>query len=136
MATIERFEDLEIWQKAREIVNKLYVFSDREPFSRDFALRDQMRRAAISILSNIAEGFESSTQKSFINYLGPAKASAGELRAQLYIALDRKYLSATDFDRLNQALVTCSNQIQGLIRYLESRPNARRVREEGFNYDL
>ena len=136
MGTVERFEDLEIWQNAREITNRLYDLSDRDPFSRDFALRDQMRRAAISILSNIAEGFEKQTQQTFIRYLSGAKASSGELRAQLYIALDRNYILQEEFDTIKHTLIICSRQIQSLIRYLDSQPNARRVKENGAYYEI
>lgn len=83
MASFKSFEEMEIWNKAREITNTVYDLSESGRFASDFALRDQMRRAAISILSNIAEGFESQTQQTFIRYLAYAKASAGELRAQL-----------------------------------------------------
>jgi four helix bundle protein len=81
MTTAKRFEDLEVWQKAKELTNLIYRVSLSGAFSRDFGLRDQMRRAAVSIMSNIAEGFESQTQVLFIQYLGRAKGSAGELRA-------------------------------------------------------
>jgi four helix bundle protein len=93
MATIERFEDLDVWKRARSLANLIYDFTDGELFKRDFVLRDQIRRAVVSIMSNIAEGFESRTQVMFIKYLGRAKASAGEARAQLYLALDRKYIT-------------------------------------------
>jgi four helix bundle protein len=110
--------------------------TDGEFFKRDFVLRDQIRRAAVSVMSNIAEGFESKTQNMFIEYLGRAKASAGELRAQLYLALDRKYLAQENFEEaINEAQI-CSRQIVSLSRYLETKPNLRRVREEGASYDV
>ena len=84
MATAKRFEDLEVWQKAKELTNSIYRISSSGAFARDFGLRDQMRRASVSIMSNIAEGFESQTQALFIQYLGHAKGSAGELRSTLY----------------------------------------------------
>jgi four helix bundle protein len=136
MASVESFENLEIWEQARAITNKVYDLSETGRFSRDFGLRDQMRRAALSVMSNIAEGFESPTQKSFINYLGHAKASAGELRSQIYVAVDRKYLSEEEFQELKQELSQCSRRIVGLIRYLDSKPNSRRVREDGAFYEL
>jgi four helix bundle protein len=77
----ERFEDLRVWQTARELTNRIYAVTNRDPFSDDWALRDQIRRAAISVVSNIAEGFESRTREQFIDFLGRAKASAGEIRA-------------------------------------------------------
>lgn len=97
MATAKRFEDLEVWQRAKELTNLIYKYSSENAFSRDFGLRDQMRRASVSILSNIAEGFESQTQSMFIQYLGRAKGSAGEVRAQLYIARDQGYLTEEEF---------------------------------------
>jgi four helix bundle protein len=100
MSTITRFEEIEAWQAARELTRRIYVITNEGAFSRDFGLRDQMRRASVSIMSNIAEGFESRTQAMFVEFLGRAKASAGELRAQTYIALDAGYLDQKEFDEL------------------------------------
>lgn len=86
MTTAKRFEELKVWQKAKELTNLIYQLSSSGSFARDFGLKDQMRRAAVSVMSNIAEGFESQTQALFIQFLGRAKGSVGELRAQLYIA--------------------------------------------------
>jgi four helix bundle protein len=85
----ERFEELDVWQRARELTRSVYDLSDQGAFARDFGLRDQMRRAAVSIMSNFAEGFESRTQPLLVDSLGRARGSAGGLRAQLYVALDR-----------------------------------------------
>ena len=82
MSTIRRFEEIEAWQTARELTREIYSLSNRGGFSKDFGLRDQMRRAAVSVMSNIAEGFESRTTALFVEFLGRAKGSAGELRAQ------------------------------------------------------
>lgn len=89
MATFRQFEDILAWQKARELVARIYQVSLAGDFSRDFAMRDQMRRASLSIPSNIAEGFERGGRKEFILFLGHAKGSCGELRSQLYRALDQ-----------------------------------------------
>jgi four helix bundle protein len=97
MATISRFEEIEAWQLARELTNLVYGFTGQEKFSRDFGLKDQIRRAAVSAMSNIAEGFESQTQAQFIRYLGIAKASAAEVRSQLYVALDQQYITQDEF---------------------------------------
>jgi len=94
MPTITRFEDIEAWQAARELTKLIYVFTDELKFARDFGLKDQIRRASVSIMSNIAEGFESQTQAQFIRYIGIAKASAGEVRSQLYISRDLNYVTA------------------------------------------
>jgi four helix bundle protein len=101
-----------------------------------FWAADQMRRAAVSIMSNIAEGFESHTQQFFVDFLGRARGSAGELRAQLYVALDRDYLTQDQFVAALRQAETCSRQIARLIHYLETQPNTRRVRESDIVYDL
>jgi len=136
MTTAKRFEDLEVWQNARELTNLVYGFSSAGEFARDFGLRDQMRRAAVSIMSNIAEGFESQTQVLFIQFLGRAKGSAGEVRAQLYIDKDQSYLSEEQFNSaLSQAEIS-SKQLTRFIQYLQTQPNTRRVREDGEIYDV
>jgi len=136
MTTAKRFEDLEVWQKAKELTNMIYSQSSSGTFSHDFVLRDQMRRASVSIMSNIVEGFESQTQIMFIQYLGRAKGSAGEVRAQLYIAQDQGYLSDEEFGTVFSLVEVCSRQLARFIQYLETQPNARRVREEGATYDV
>ncbi len=136
MTTAKRFEELEVWQRSKELTNLIYKCSSDGAFARDFGLRDQMRRAAVSIMSNIAEGFESQTQSMFIQYLGRAKGSAGEVRAQLYIAKDQGYISGDDFNSLFSIAEICSKQLARFIQYLESQPNARRVKEDGVAYDV
>lgn len=93
MATITRFEELDAWQTGRNLSNLVYDLSDEEPFASDFGLRDQIRRATVSAMSNIAEGFNSRTQKVFIDRLGCARDSAAEVQSQLYLARDRDYIS-------------------------------------------
>ena len=136
MTTAKRFEDLEVWQRAKDLTNLIYEYSTDGSFSRDFGLRDQMRRASVSIMSNIAEGFESQTQAMFIKYLGYAKGSAGELRAQLYIARDQGYITEEDFNIMFSTAEICSRQLTRFIQYLESQPNTRRVREDGETYNV
>lgn len=136
MTTAKRFEDLEVWQRAKDLTNLIYKYSTDGTFARDFGLRDQMRRAAVSIMSNIAEGFESQTQAQFIKYLGLAKGSAGELRAQLYIARDQGYISEENFSELFLLAEICSKQLARFIQYLETQPNARRMREDGAEYNV
>lgn len=136
MATITRFEDIEAWQTARTLTQTVYAFSGQGAFARDFGLRDQMCRAAVSIMSNIAEGFESRTQAMFIEYLGRARASAGELRAQTYVALDVGYINQAQFEHLRDLAEKCSRQIARFIQYLETRPNSLRLREEGVEYHV
>ena len=136
MATIERFEELDSWKTGRELSNLIYDFSDDEPFAGDFGLRDQIRRAAVSVMSNIAEGFNSRTQNVFIDLLGRARASAAEVQSQLYLARDRNYVSDAEFDEAYNLADTASRQIYGLIRYLRSRPNASRVKEGQVRYEI
>ena len=136
MTTAKRFEELEVWQKAKELTNLIYKYSSDGAFARDFGLRDQTRRASVSIMSNIAEGFESQTQALFIKYLAYAKGTAGELRAQLYIANEQKYLTDEQFSMAYSLAEICSKQLARFIQYLESQPNARRVREDGTSYDV
>lgn len=136
MATAKRFEELEVWQRAKELTNLIYKYSSDNAFFRDFGLRDQIRRASVSIMSNIAEGFESQTQSIFIQYLGRAKGSAGEVRAQLYIAHEQGYLTNDEFDAVKSLAEICSKQLAKFIQYLESQPNARRMREDGATYDV
>jgi len=136
MTTAKRFEDLEVWQRAKDLTNLIYKYSTDGTFARDFGLRDQMRRAAVSIMSNIAEGFESQTQAQFIKYLGLAKGSAGELRAQLCIARGQGYISEENFSELFLLAEICSKQLARFIQYLETQPNARRMREDGAEYNV
>ena len=126
MTGVRKFEDLEAWTSAREFTNMIYGVTRQGPFARDFGLRDQIRRSSISILSNIAEGFESRTDMQFISYLGHARASAGEARAQLYIALDQQYVTSAQFAESLAAVQRCSRQIYNLMRYLERNPRRNR----------
>lgn len=117
MATVERFEDLICWQKARELTREIYK-SLKD--CRDFGFKDQIQRAAVSVLSNIAEGFERGTQQEFLNYLYIAKGSAGEVRAQLYVALDTGYLNIETFKHLNNLAGECSKLIQSFASKVKS----------------
>jgi len=114
MKRVERFEDLIAWQKARALVRMIYRVSTRRPFARDFALCDQIRRAAISIPSNIAEGFERSRHAEFHQFLSIAKASCGELRTQLYIAYDIDYISEAALKKLLMKAEEVGRVIGGL----------------------
>lgn len=134
--TITRFEDIRAWQTARELTRRIYEVSNQGAFARDFGLRDQLRRAAVSVLSNIAEGFESDTQGQFIRFLGYAKASAGEVRAQLVVALDVGHLDHVAFEQLRDHAEKCSRQLSKLISYLKGHPEQRHVSESGVGYDV
>ena len=129
MATVKQFEDLGVWQDARVLVKDIYSASKQRAFYRDFGLRDQIRRAATSTMSNIAEGFERGTRKEFIQFLNIAKGSNGEVRSQLYIALDQEYLTEKEFSALRDSAVSLSRRIAKFIRYLETYPSKTRVRK-------
>ena len=118
MATIKRFEDIEAWKKARELTRELYRNSKVGAFSRDFALRDQIRRAAVSVMSNIAEGFERGGNKEFMQFLAVAKGSVGEIESQLYVALDQLYIDESEFVSLKRLAASTKRLIGGLISYL------------------
>src|ERR1043166_3515809 len=103
MAKIKKFEDIESWRKARKLTKDIYSVTSQGKFLRDFSLKDQIRRAAVSILSNIAEGLERGGDKEFLQFLAIAKGSSGEVRSQLYVALNLEYISSTQFDALAEA---------------------------------
>src|SRR6266849_3101464 len=126
MATVQRFEDLHVWQEARSLVNEVYKVTKQRAFIRDYALRDQITRAAISSMSNIAEGFERGSRKEFIQFLNIAKASNGEVRSQLYVALDQEYIDQKMFDQMCEAALTLSKRLSKFIDYLESYPKNTR----------
>ena len=129
MTAITRFEDIQAWQQARALARLVYAVTAQGEFARDFALRDQIRRAAISVLSNIAEGFERGGNKEFRHFLSIAKGSAGEVRAQLYVALDVGLLSRQQFDELHALVTQTGRLIAGLMRYLDqSDVNGARLR--------
>ncbi len=124
MSSAKRFEDLVAWQKARLLANDVYRITREGPLARDFGLRDQMQRAAVSIVSNIAEGFERDTIPDFIHFLFIAKGSAGELRTQLYLALDQQLVGKEVAERLIDEARHASIVISHLIGYLKTRINA------------
>jgi len=115
MARIEKFEDIESWKLAREVTKLIYEISSNG----DFALVNQIRRASISILSNIAEGFERGGNKEFLQFLAIAKGSCGEVRAQLYVALDQNYIDEKKFVSITDKLIETNRMISGLMKYLQ-----------------
>ena len=136
MPTITRFEDIEAWKSTRELTRMVYGLTEQGQFAKDFGLKNQIQRASVSVMSNIAEGFESRTQAQFLEYLGRAKASAGEVRCQLYIALDLEYLTQEQFQQVFDLADKSSRQIARFMDYLETHPQSRRVREEGSEYEV
>lgn len=129
MATAQQFEDLHVWQDARVLVQDIYAASKQRDFYRDIGLREQIRRAATSTMSNIAEGFERGTRKEFIQFLNIAKGSVGEVRSQLYVTLDQKYLTESRFNELKLLAVALSRRIAAFISYLDKYPSNTRVRK-------
>jgi len=129
MATARQFEDLSVWQEARQLVGAIYVVSKQRAFNQDFGLRDQIRRAAVSTMSNIAEGFERGTRKEFVQFLNIAKGSNGEVRSQLCVALDQKYIGEKEFKELHVSSVAISKKLAAFIRYLEGVTAASRVKK-------
>jgi four helix bundle protein len=117
---IESFEDLLVWQKGMEIVKQVYIISKEGELCRDFALRDQLRRAAISIPTNIAEGFERSSRKEYINFLNFAKGSTGEVRSLLNVAAELGYLEPSQHMILRQAILELSRFLANQIKSLRA----------------
>ena len=117
MTGIRRFEEIEAWKNARRLTHQIYRLSRQGAFSRDFGLKDQIQRAAV--MSNIAEGFESRTRKLFLNFLRTAKGSAGEVRCQLYVALDQHYITAQQFHEAYRIADKVGLQIFRLMQYLQ-----------------
>ena len=111
---IQRFEDLIAWQKARELTRQIYEITRHDDFAKDFGLKDQIQRAAVSIMSNIAEGFERGGRGEFHQFLSTAKASCAEVRSQLYVALDVGYLDQAAFVRLMEQAEEVARILGGL----------------------
>ena len=119
MATIKNFEDLICWKKSREITKHIYRVTKNTEFSKDYPLIKQIRRSAVSAMSNIAEGFERDGNREFINFLSIAKGSLGEVRAQLNVAKDQKYITEKEFRFLLNLLLENSRTLSGFIAYLK-----------------
>ena len=120
MGKIERFEDIEAWQKAREVVKEVYKTCRVQGFRNDYSLTDQIKRSAVSIMANIAEGFARRTNKEFINFLGIAHTSAAELQSHLYVALDQEYISDSDFSKIYNDAEEVSKMVLGCMNYLKN----------------
>ena len=128
MATITKFEDLEVWQLARELSKEIYSLTFVDPIKSDYRLKDQMRGSAGSIMDNIAEGFERGSKLEFINSLGYSKGEVGELKSQLYRSLDNKYISQEIFDDLYNKADIITKKITAFITYL----NASKIKGQKF----
>jgi four helix bundle protein len=119
MASFRTFSEIEGWQKARELTGLVYAVTRSGAFAKDFALRDQIRRACVSIMANIAEGFGRSGSGEFIQFLAVAKGSACEVSSHIFVALDQGYISRPEFERMNELADRTVNMIGGLMKYLQ-----------------
>jgi len=119
MAKVDKIEDIVVWQLAIELTNAIYTITNNNVFSKDFALRDQIRKSAISIPSNIAEGFERNSTNQFLYFLVIAKGSAGELRTQLLIAKNQNYIGQSEFEKINEDTLEVSKKLGSFITYLK-----------------
>lgn len=119
MATIKRFEDLDMWKLSRELCKRVGNLIDSGIFKNNFRLIGQIEGSSGSIMDNISEGFERGTRAEFIQFLGYSKGSCGELRGQLYRMLDRNYINQEQFDEIYMMAVRISNMLQKFIRYLQ-----------------
>ena len=123
MAKIDKFEDFEVWQRARALATRVYRLTHGERFSRDFGLRDQIQRASVSIVSNIAEGFGRRSNSQFIQFLEIASGSASEVAAQLYVAMDLEYVTKEQFEEALSETQRIGQMLTKLMQHLRSVPN-------------
>jgi len=119
MKKIERFEDLEVWQEARLLSKIIYDFTEKEPFCRDFNLKNQINKSCGSIMDNIAEGFERGGNKEFIHFLSISKGSCGETRSQAYRAFDFNYITQDELNDLLERTIRLSKRISTFMKYLK-----------------
>jgi len=120
LPTVKSFEDLAVWKDARKFTNKIYMLTKKFPKEELYGLTSQIRRATVSIMSNIAEGFDRRSDKELTNFLSIARASSSEVQNDLYIALDLNYISQVEFNQLYQEAKKIAKQINGLMNYLKS----------------
>ena len=118
MATFKKFEEIECWKKARELTRRIYEITSKPAFARDFGLKDQIRRASVSVMSNIAEGYDRSGTAEFVHFLATAKGSAAEVRCQLYVAVDQGYIQEEHFVELSALAAETARMVAGLMKYL------------------
>jgi four helix bundle protein len=126
MTLVKRFEDVQAWQEARDLTRLIYELTDSGLFHRDYALTDQTRRATVSVMNNIVEGFESSSRREFARFLSYAKRSASEVQCCLYVALDQTYCTSEQFQQAHAQADRVKLLITGFIGYLRRpRPDLR-----------
>jgi four helix bundle protein len=119
MSVIEKFEDLDLWKKSRELCKLVFVFVNKDQFTKDFKLKDQIKGASGSIMDNIAEGFERGGNKEFIQFLSISKGSCGEVKSQLYRSLDNEYITKEEFDLAYKKASEISSGLANFIKYLK-----------------
>ncbi len=127
MAGIGRFEEIDAWKEARDLARAVYHVTSLASFNKDIELRRQMRRASVSVMANIAEGFDAASNREFLKFLGYALRSATEIQSHLYVALDQGYVDQKMFGSLQEKTVTVKNLIGGFMRYLRSRTRSHRT---------
>jgi four helix bundle protein len=118
MATFKKFEEIEAWKRARKLTKRVYELSGQGAFARDFGLKDQIRRASVSVMSNIAEGYDRSGTGEFVQFLATAKGSTAEVKCQLYVALDQAYINDDTFSEVSDLAAETGKMIGGLMNYL------------------
>src|SRR3989338_8544340 len=128
MPLVKRFEDLQAWQEARSVTQRVYKLTQEPEFRRDYGLVDQVRRASVSVMNNIVEGFDSGSRAEFIKFLGYARRSGSEVQSCLYVALDRGHVTQERFNMAYEEAERARSLIAGFIRYLRSRPARPHVR--------
>jgi len=129
MGTIERFEDIRAWRSARELVKVVYQVSQKQQFASDFALKDQIRRAAGLVMHNIPEGFDSGSDAEFLRFLGYARRSTSEVQSQLYTALDLDYISDAEFETIYELAHKTKLEVNAFIAYLSKSVSSKETRE-------
>jgi four helix bundle protein len=117
----KRFEEMPVWQGARKLTTIVYGLTRTGRFAKDFGLRDQIQRSSVSIMSNIAEGYERGSNREFMHYLSYAKGSIGEVRCQLYVAMDLKYITPEEFKGAFELCIAISTQIANFTKYLKNK---------------
>lgn len=125
MTKTKSFEDLKVWQDSRKFVKSIYELTSSNNFTKDYGLKDQFQRAAVSIMNNIAEGFERNNNKEFVIFLKYSKGSAGEIRSMLYVALDLNYIDESTFEKYYTSAINIITQISNFIKYLKNYLNKK-----------
>ena len=120
MATFKKFEEIECWKRARQLTRRVYEITNMPAFAKDFGLKDQIRRASVSVMSNIAEGYDRSGTAEFVHFLATAKGSAAEVKCQLYVAKDQGYIQEDAFTELSALASETASMLAGLMKYLRT----------------